>query len=82
MATGVSAEVPKNTIVSADEMNATLSVLLNIDGSVPMTGDLNCGTSSGVINIHKLNLASNMFGTSLPNAGDGELGDVFFLLES
>jgi hypothetical protein len=82
MATGFSAGVTKNEIVSADKMNSILRVLLNVDGTVPMTGHLNCGTSSGVINIHKLNLASNMFGTSLPNAGDGELGDVFFLLET
>lgn len=82
MATSFSAEVSKNTIVSADEINSVLSVLLNVDGSVPMTGDLNCGTSSGVINIHKLNLASNMYGTSLPLASDGRAGDVFFLLET
>ena len=82
MATGFSAEVTKGELLTADNMNSVLSVLLNVDGTVPMTGHLNCGTSSGVINIHKLNLASNMFGTSLPSAGDGELGDVFFLLET
>ena len=82
MATGFSAEVAQGEILTADNMNSILRVLLNVDGTVPMTGHLDCGTSSGVINIHKLNLASNMFGNTLPNAGDGELGDVFFLLET
>lgn len=82
MATGFPAEVTKGDVLTAESMNSILSVLLNVDGTVPMTGHLNCGTASGVINIHKLNLASNMFGNNLPNDGDGEYGDVFFLVES
>ena len=82
MATGFQAEVSQGNLMTAESMNSVLSVLLNVDGTVPMTGDLKCGTSSGVINIHKLNLASNMFGTSLPSASSGSAGDVFFLLET
>ena len=82
MATGFPAEVNKGYLITADDMNANLSVLLNVNGTVPMTGDLNCNNLYGIINVGKIKLNSNMYGTSLPNASEGSAGDVFFLLET
>lgn len=69
--------IKSGNIIKATDTN----IFLKVDGTTPMTENLNCNNLYGIINVGKIQLNSNMYGKNLPDDADGSKGDVFFLLE-